>query len=71
MTMLKLLLKKRNPKQLQESNCEVQYCAVINDRFTWFNTQQEMLEFVEKFGKENIIHKITLFKHQIYQLNEH
>lgn len=68
--MLKRLLKKHNQTKLIESNCEVQFCAVINDRFTWFNSQKEMLDYIEEFGNENIIHKLTMFKHQIYQLKK-
>lgn len=69
--MLKRLRRKQRKNNLSEEPCEVQYCAVINDRFTWHKSLDDMLSFVDEFGKNNIIHKLSMFKHQIYSLNEY
>lgn len=64
------LFKRRKKAQINDVGCEVQYCAVINEKMQWFNSQKEMFDYIEHFGSENIIYKLSMFRHEIHQLKQ-
>lgn len=44
------------------------YCAIINEKPTFFDTKDAMLKGIEEFSKFNTIYSISLYRYDLYNL---
>lgn len=44
------------------------YCCVINDKMTWYDTKEEMLNFIESYSRNNTIYSLSMFRNDMYNL---
>lgn len=62
----KNLLKRNKKDVIQFDRCY--YQAMINDKCQWFETKQQMLEYIEEYEKLNKIYSLSLFRFDMFNL---
>lgn len=68
--MLKLFRHKRTKLVDKPRPCNTQYVAVINDKWQWFNSKQELLTYLEEYSKTNTIYSLSMFRNEMYEVEK-
>lgn len=63
---MKLFHRNRKKDDIQYDRC--QYCCELNHSTSWFDSKQEMLDFIEDYSKKNTIYSLSMFRFDIYNL---
>ena len=53
---------------VSDDGCQIQYAAVINEKWQWFNSKEEMFDFISEYAKVNTIYKVAMFRNEMYNL---
>lgn len=44
------------------------YGCCLNDRFSWFETKDEMMKFIDSYSKSNTIFSLSMFRTDVFNL---
>lgn len=61
---------RRNKLELHDKSCNVQYLAVINDKWQWFSTKEDMFNYISEYSNVNTIFKLAMFRNEMYELEK-
>lgn len=59
--------KRKNRPDVTEFK-ECQYCAVINNSYTWYDSKEDMMRAIEDYSKANTIYSLSMLRFDIYDL---
>lgn len=70
MDILKKLSKLFSKKEQNDTIefAESMYCAVINEKMSWYHTKDDMLKAIESYSKVNSVFSLSMFRYDMYNL---
>lgn len=66
------MFKFKNRKQvnLKEGLAAVQYLAIVNDKWQWFDSRESLLKYIEEYSKNNVIFSLNMQRIEVYSLEK-
>lgn len=59
--------RRKNRPDVTEFN-ESQYCLNLNDKMSWYDSKEEMLNYIEEYSKLNVVYSLSMFRFDIFNL---